>query len=135
MNPSRHLARRFVEALFNPTVPLKDVVSPQVVLHAWPWVSPGIAGLAQVRTTLAEIWHGQVVDIHATLQAADHVVMRVTEHGVHAGWWQGLEPTGRAVATSAIHIVRVADGRVVEHWRESDELARLHQVRADRRLP
>ena len=128
MQSARDVARRFVEALFDPVQPVDDVVAPRVVLHAWPWVNPGATGLSQAREALAHTWDRQVVDVHETLQADGHVVLRVTEHGVHTGRWQGIEPTNKEVATRAIHIVRVVDGSVVEHWRESDDLARLRQL-------
>ena len=128
MQNARDLARRYVEALFDPAEPVDEVVAPRVVLHAWPWVGPGATGLSQAREALARTWGRQVVYVHQTLQAGDHVVLRVTEHGIHAGYWQGIEPTGQEVAARAIHIVRVIDARVVEHWRESDDLARLRQI-------
>ena len=127
---ARHLARHFVEALFDPVEPIDDVVASEVVLHAWPWAGPGLAGLCEAREALARTWDSQVVDVHETLDAGDHAVLRVTERGVHAGPWQGVEPTGRAVAARAIHIVRVIEDRVVEHWREGDDLGRLRQLGA-----
>jgi len=133
MRNVRALARRFVEGLFDPTEPIDDVVAPHVVLHAWPWISSGKAGLHEARQALAHSWASQVVDVHETLQAGDRVILRVTEHGVHAGQWQGIEPTDRPVAARAIHIVRVIDDHVVEHWRESNDLTRLHQL--DNEIP
>jgi predicted ester cyclase len=130
MDATQALARRFVEALFDPDEDIDDIVAPQVVLHAWPWVSAGLRGLSQARHALSRAWADQVLDIHETLQSDDRVILRVTERGVHAGTWNGVEPTGTAVATGAIHIVRVIDARVVEYWRETDDLARLRQIGA-----
>ena len=130
MDTTRALARRFVEALFDPDELIDDIVAPQVVLHAWPWVSPGTKGLSQARHALSRAWADQVLDVHETLQADDRVILRVTERGVHVGTWNGVEPTGTTVATSAIHIVRVVDSTVVEHWRETDDLTRLRQIGA-----
>ena len=130
MDATQALARRFVEALFDPDEDIDDIVAPQVVLHAWPWVSAGLRGLSQARHALSRAWADQILDVHETLQADDRVILRVTERGVHAGTWNGVEPTGTAVATGAIHIVRVIDARVVEHWRETDDLARMRQIGA-----
>ena len=42
----------------------------------------------------------------------------------------GLPPTGRRVEIGLIDIVRVADGRVVEHWNAVDTLGMLQQLGA-----
>jgi predicted ester cyclase len=39
----------------------------------------------------------------------------------------GIPPTGRRVAIEVIDIVRVVDGRVVEHWNVVDNLGLLQQ--------
>jgi predicted ester cyclase len=39
----------------------------------------------------------------------------------------GIPPTGRRVAIEVIDIVRVVDGRVVEHWNVADNLGLLQQ--------
>jgi predicted ester cyclase len=41
-----------------------------------------------------------------------------------------MEPTGRAVEIGVIDIVRVADGRIVEHWNCVDRLGLLAQLSA-----
>lgn len=129
MERARAVARRFVESLFDADQPIDGMVSSGAVFHAWPSVGTGAAGLSAARCALARGWVDQVVDVHETLQADDRVILRVTERGVHAGAWHGVPPTGRDVGAAAIHIVRVVDGLVVEHWRETDDLTRLQQVR------
>lgn len=60
----------------------------------------------------------------------DKVVTRKVFTGTHEGRFQGLEPTGRAVEIHVIDIVRVADGRIVEHWNCVDRLGLLAQLGA-----
>ena len=43
---------------------------------------------------------------------------------------QGIPPTGRAVEILVIDIVRVADGKIVEHWNCVDRLGLLAQLGA-----
>src|SRR4051794_32379827 len=44
------------------------------------------------------------------------VVTRKVLHGTHHGTFQGIEPTGRWIEINLIDIVRVSNGRIVEHW-------------------
>jgi len=40
----------------------------------------------------------------------------------------GIPPTGRRVSMGLIDIVRIADGRVVEHWSMGDNLGVMRQL-------
>ena len=38
----------------------------------------------------------------------------------HLGTFQGLPPTGKQISLSIMHIDRVEDGKIVEHWGQGD---------------
>jgi steroid delta-isomerase-like uncharacterized protein len=59
---------------------------------------------------------------------ADRVVARWRSVGTHEGDFQGIPPTGKHIETSGITIFRVADGKIVEEWSESDMLGMLQQL-------
>lgn len=56
------------------------------------------------------------VTIHDQIAEGDKVTTRKTITGIHEGTLMGIEATGRTVAIDVIDIVRVADGRYMEHW-------------------
>jgi steroid delta-isomerase-like uncharacterized protein len=60
----------------------------------------------------------------------DKVVARWTARGTHTGDFQGIPPSGNFATSSGITIFRIADGRIVEEWSESDSLGLLQQVGA-----
>jgi predicted ester cyclase len=58
-------------------------------------------------------------DIHeniGVLVEGDLVALRTIITGTHTGEYAGVEATGNAIQTSASHIFRVRDDRIVEHW-------------------
>lgn len=59
---------------------------------------------------------GLTVTIHDQIAEGDKVTTRKTINGVHTGPLLGVPATGREVSISVIDIVRVQDGRYVEHW-------------------
>ena len=67
-------------------------------------------------------------EIHDMLVENDKVVTRKTFHGTHQGEFMGVPATGKAIAVNVIDIVRVRDGRFVEHWNVIDQLAMLQQL-------
>ena len=56
------------------------------------------------------------VEIHDQVAEGDKVTTRKTISGVHTGPLLGIAPTGRPVSIAVIDIVRVSNGRYVEHW-------------------
>ena len=58
----------------------------------------------------------------------DKVVTRKPFHGTHEGEFMGMPPTGRRVSMELIDIVRISEGRVVEHWSMGDNLGMMQQL-------
>ena len=50
--------------------------------------------------------------------------------GTHRGEFQGIPPTDKEVAFTAIEVNRVRDGKVEEHWVELDLLGLMQQLGA-----
>jgi predicted ester cyclase len=57
------------------------------------------------------------------------VVMRLTAEGRHEADVPGPIPaTGNEIRMSAVAIHRIADGKIAEHWSNTDELGLLVQL-------
>ncbi|USI74934.1 ester cyclase [Sphingomonas morindae] len=56
------------------------------------------------------------VTVHAQIAEGDLVVTRKTIRGTHRGALLGHAATGAAVTIEVIDIVRLAEGRYIEHW-------------------
>ena len=71
-------------------------------------------------------------DIHYTLddsiEAGDKFVTRVTGSGTMRGDFAGMAATGKHATWAEIHIVRVANEHVVEHWGIVDQMGMLIQL-------
>jgi steroid delta-isomerase-like uncharacterized protein len=69
-------------------------------------------------------------EIHQQWAEGEDVVTRKTFHGTHRGDFMGIPPTGTEVAFDVIDIVRVRDGKMVEHWNVVDSMALMTQLGA-----
>ncbi|MEA1085195.1 ester cyclase [Sphingomonas sp. CD22] len=67
-------------------------------------------------TVLRPALAGLKVVIHDQVAEGDKVTTRKTISGIHVAALLGVEATGKAVNIDVIDIVRVEDGRYVEHW-------------------
>lgn len=59
------------------------------------------------------------------------VAMRMTLLGTHKGPLMGgfpLPPTGKRVEMKMIHMVRMNDGKIAEHWAVRDDLSMMRQL-------
>jgi predicted ester cyclase len=66
--------------------------------------------------------------IEDLIAEGDKVVARVRMTGTHTGDFWGVAATGRRVDLTAIYIVRIADGKIVEHWGEEDGMKVFRQL-------
>jgi predicted ester cyclase len=67
-------------------------------------------------------------EIEDEISEGDKVVARVTMRGHHVGEFLGKQPTGKEFATKQIHIYRIEDGKVIEHWSVRDDLGQALQL-------
>ena len=110
---------------------LDDLVATDLVNHA-----AGLQGREGLRTILRTI----EVDLgptelvqHHLIAEGDLVVQHVTLHGTHRASTMpllaGAPVSGRVAVWRFIHIWRVADGMLVEHWACRDDMGLLEQLR------
>ncbi len=95
----------------------KDFLGPGFVSHATPFVDPRNGTeqknlLPLLRTALPDLSsHEDALIIDGEL-----AVIRWTITGTHKGELFGIAPTGKSIAVSGMDMLRVVDGKFVEHW-------------------
>ncbi len=58
----------------------------------------------------------------------DKVVVRMPFKATHLGDFFGIPATGKQVYVEGVHILRIADGKVAEHWGSNDDLGLMRQL-------
>lgn len=107
------------------------LVAPNAVDHEpqRPLGAPGSPqGLKAVVTMLRRAFPDDHYMIEDLIAEGDKVVARLTHSGTHQGAFLGLPPTGKHISTTSIHIFRFADGQLVEHWANKDDLGLMQQL-------
>jgi predicted ester cyclase len=108
-----------------------ELLHPDVLDHSRPpGIAPGAEGVRQQFEGFRAAFDGFRAEILDQFAQGDRVVTRKVFRGTHTGSFQGIEPTGAEVAIHVIDIVRVKDGRIVEHWNVVDRLGLLTQLGA-----
>ena len=130
-NENKQIARQVLEELFEKgnLDAADELIHPEFVNHEAPPGGPqGRDGLKETVSWLRGLWGPMHADIQDEISEGDRVVARVTMHGRHLGEFLGRPPTGKEFATKQIHIWRVQDGQVIEHWSVRDDLGQALQL-------
>jgi len=111
---------------------LEELVAENMVNHA---AGPqGRDGLRQILDTIHHDFGDGDMQQHHLIADGELVVQHVTVRGVHRAssmpLLAGTAPTGVEVSWTFIHIWRVEDDQIVEHWACRDDLGLLHQIGA-----
>lgn len=85
-------------------------------------------GWAQLTQAFQMGFPNQDTTTNDLLAEGDRVAARFTFHGTQSGTFQQIPPTGKAVTMTGMAIWRLADGKIAEHWVETDALGMLQQL-------
>ena len=112
---------------------LDELNTPNMVDHARSDPRPDLSDLEAAKESVAMLHRG-FPDIKWSLDdmiaEGDRVVARWTAHGTHEGEFMGIPPTGKQVTFSGIEIVRIEDGKGVEHWEQFGVMSLMQQLGA-----
>ena len=85
-----------------------------------------------VRSWIAGSFADLTYEVHGVTTGDGLVMAWFSSRGRHVGnafpQLAGREPTGREIVAEAVHIFRVADGKMTEHWAVRDDLGLLRQL-------
>jgi steroid delta-isomerase-like uncharacterized protein len=93
-----------------------------------PGFPPGVAGVKQFFAMFRDAFPDASVEIDELVAEGDRVAVATTLSGTHEGELMGMAPTGRSVSVTGIDIVRIADGRIVEHRGLTDIVGLMRQL-------
>jgi predicted ester cyclase len=108
-----------------------EVTSPDLVEHQsfGPGHAPGAEGVRAVISSLRRSFSDFRLTIEDLVADGGGTVwVRLRATGTNDGPYMGHPPTGRQMEIDVFDVVRVEDGRIVEHWGVPDRLGVLFQL-------
>ncbi|MER6948106.1 ester cyclase [Nonomuraea sp. NPDC000554] len=128
---ARHLIDRYFQAWNTGDLDiLDDVIAADYVNHnaGMPDVPPGPDGLRPIISGMRAGFPDLHYEIEHLVTDGDVVAVRTTVTGTHTGPLFGQPPTGRAFRVTQMQFERIRGGRIVEHWRLTDDTTMTQQL-------
>ena len=124
--------RKMVEEILNQgNISLFDeLVAPDFIEHEElpPGIPEGREGSILLFTQLRSAFPDFNAEIEDLIAEGDRVVVRMRWTGTHQGEFMGIPATGNSISIEVIDIVRLEDGRFVEHWGIMDNMGMMQQL-------
>lgn len=132
MTSAETVARRLIEEGFNEgrMDVVEELTAPYMVEHQnfGPNHAPGAEGAKAVVASLKRAFSDFRLEIEDVAVDGENVWLRMSATGTNDGPFMGNPPTGRSMRTPVFDVIRVRDGKMVEHWGVPDRLGALFQL-------
>ncbi|MFL5779333.1 MAG: ester cyclase [Chloroflexota bacterium] len=123
----RFIREVFLERRFDS---VDELLADDFTPHTWGATGPGKDALKEAITRVSAGLADASMTIDDTIAQDDKVAVRLTSTARQVGEFMGMPPSGRTYTIGEIHIFRLEDGRIAEHWHQADFLGMLRQLGA-----
>lgn len=132
MSDPETVARRLIEEGFNQgdLAVAEELSADDLVEHQsfGPNHASGAEGVKSVIGSLRRAFPDFQLEIEDLVVDDDKVWLRMVGSGTNDGPFMGNPPTGRSMRTDVFDVLRIRDGKLVEHWGVPDRLGVLFQL-------
>lgn len=102
----------------------EDLLTPNIM----PGIPHGLEGAKTAHRIMLAGFPDYQTLIEDMIAEGDKVAARIKMTGTHTGEFMGIPPTAKQISFTGIYMVRIANGKIVEHWGEEDSVGLLQQL-------
>ena len=128
---NKALVRRYVEQVVNggKFEVYDELVAPNFKRYISAAAAPLNADAAKKRLAgLRAVFPDLNLTIEDMIAEGDRVAYRTTIRGTQQAAYQGIAPTGKQVTVTELAIIRIENGKFVEHWGGADTMDLVQQL-------
>lgn len=132
IDENKAIVRRFIDEVFvqGRTATVDELLADDFVGHTWPSTGHPRDDLKAAIGRTSKALTDSRFTIEDMIAEDDRVAVRLTAEATHTGELMGMPPSGKRYSIGEIHIFRIHDGTVVEHWHQYDKLTMMQQLGA-----
>lgn len=131
LEANKQIARQIIERIFvrQEDQAIDELISEEFVPHTFGPMPHGREGLREgMRRAGAGVSDPEFV-IHDLIAEGDRVVARLSTSATHTGTFMGVPPSGKRYSIDEIHVFRIGDGQLQEHWHAFDTMRLMAQLK------
>jgi steroid delta-isomerase-like uncharacterized protein len=127
---NKAVVRRFIDEIFlgGNFDSVDELLTEDFTPHTWGSMQPGRDGLKQAIERVQSGISDERMEIEDMVAEGDRVAVRLTSSATHTGDFMGMPASGKRYEIGEIHIFRLRDGRVAEHWHQADFMGMMKQL-------
>lgn len=129
---NKAIVRRFIDEIFvqGRKETVDELLADDFVAHTWPSTGQPKDDLKGAIDRTSKGLADAMFRIEDVIAEGDRVAVRLTAAATQVGELMGMPPSGRRYEIGEIHIFRLRDGKVVEHWHQFDQMKMMQQLGA-----
>jgi steroid delta-isomerase-like uncharacterized protein len=129
---NKELVRRFVQEIFTDgnADAVDELAAEDFTPHTWPSTGDGRGDLKRAIERVSKGLSDAAFEIEDMIAEDDRVAVRLTASARQTGEFMGIPPKGKSYTIGEIHIFRIRDGQVSEHWHQFDSMGMMTQLGA-----
>ena len=129
---NKALVRRFIDEILaaGSHDAVDELVADDFTPHTWPSTGAGKGDLKAAIERVSKGLADAEFAIEDMIAEDDRVAVRLTGSATQVGEFMGMPPSGKRYSIGEIHIFRIRDGKVSEHWHQIDALGMMQQLGA-----
>ena len=127
---NKSIVRRFIDEIFvqGRRETVDELLADDFVAHTWPSTGHPKDDLKSAIDRTSKGLANPVFTIEDMIAEGDRVAVRLTAAATQVGEVMGMPASGKRYEVGEIHIFRVDDGKVVEHWHQFDQMGMMKQL-------
>ncbi len=108
---------------------IDEMVDASFVEHEqMPGLPPTRDGMKQMFQMFLKAFPDMQMKVEHLIADGEFAVVHITTTGTNKGEMMGMPATNKAVKVSEMHLVRIANGKFVEHWGVEDTMTMMQQL-------
>ena len=134
---NKALVRRFIDEIFvqGKFDPVDELLADDFVPHTWPHSGDGKSDLKAAIERVGKGLTGAKFTIDDMIGEGDEVAVRLTASATQTGPFMGMPASGRRYEIGEIHIFKIRDGKVTDHWHQFDAMGMMQQLKPPAEAP
>jgi steroid delta-isomerase-like uncharacterized protein len=129
---NKAVVRRFIDEIFvqGRRETVDELLADDFVAHTWPSTGHPKDDLKGAIDRTSKALTDPRFTIDDMIAEGDRVAVRLTAQATQTGELMGMPASGKTYEIGEIHIFRLRDGKVTEHWHQFDQIGMMKQLGA-----